>query len=146
MDSVVMNASSSGLTGITNLASQTGTIGSIIGAAVLVGILMGAVVAAHSWNTRGRLYRFVQWLLKNVGSNFCYGTATVFTLGSIWYIGNFMSQFSDSNPNLIGDVLLYTGGLVAIVVVVSIVGYITKPAWNFLGSYVSGDRKKKVIK
>lgn len=36
------NATRSGLTGITNLSSQAGTIGLILGAVIILGLLMGA--------------------------------------------------------------------------------------------------------
>lgn len=39
---VAFNATGSGLTGITNLAQQSGTIGTILGAVVMIGLLMGA--------------------------------------------------------------------------------------------------------
>ena len=41
-NSVAYNATGYGLTGITNLANQSGTIGTIIGAAILIGIILGA--------------------------------------------------------------------------------------------------------
>lgn len=41
-NSVAYNATGSGLTGITNLASQSGVIGTILGAVVIIGLLMGA--------------------------------------------------------------------------------------------------------
>jgi hypothetical protein len=40
--SVAYNASASGLTGVTNLATQSGTIGTILGAVIIIGLLMGA--------------------------------------------------------------------------------------------------------
>jgi hypothetical protein len=40
--SVAYNATGYGLTGITNLANQSGTIGTIIGAAILIGIILTA--------------------------------------------------------------------------------------------------------
>jgi hypothetical protein len=40
--SVAANATGAGLTGITNLAAQSGTIGTVIGAAVLIGIVLSA--------------------------------------------------------------------------------------------------------
>ena len=41
-NSVAYNATGSGLTGIANLASQSGTIGTVIGAAIIIGIVLGA--------------------------------------------------------------------------------------------------------
>lgn len=41
-NSVAYNATGFGLTGITNLANQSGTIGTIMGAAVIIGILVTA--------------------------------------------------------------------------------------------------------
>ena len=40
--SYAYNATQQGLTGINNLASQSGTIGLILGAVVIIGLLMGA--------------------------------------------------------------------------------------------------------
>ena len=39
---VASNATGSGLTGIANLAGQSGTIGTILGAVIIIGLLMGA--------------------------------------------------------------------------------------------------------
>ena len=41
-NSVAYNATGYGLTGITNLANQSGTIGTVIGAAIIIGIVVGA--------------------------------------------------------------------------------------------------------
>ena len=41
---VAHNATGSGLTGITNLAAQSGTIGTILGAVIIIGLLLGAFV------------------------------------------------------------------------------------------------------
>jgi len=41
-NSVAYNATGSGLTGIANLATQSGTIGTILGAVIIIGLLMGA--------------------------------------------------------------------------------------------------------
>jgi len=40
--SVAYNATGFGLTGISNLASQSGTIGTVLGAAILIGIVLSA--------------------------------------------------------------------------------------------------------
>lgn len=42
VNSVAYNATGSGLTGIANLATQSGTIGTILGAVIIIGLLMGA--------------------------------------------------------------------------------------------------------
>ena len=42
--STAYNATGSGLTGIANLATQSGTIGTILGAVIIIGLLMGAFV------------------------------------------------------------------------------------------------------
>ena len=41
---VASNATASGLSGITNLATQSGTIGTILGAVIIIGLLLGAFV------------------------------------------------------------------------------------------------------
>ena len=46
--SVAYNATGYGLTGITNLANQSGTIGTIIGAAILIGIILTAFYVGKS--------------------------------------------------------------------------------------------------
>jgi len=43
-NSVAYNTTGYGLTGILNLANQSGTIGTILGAVVIIGLLMGAFV------------------------------------------------------------------------------------------------------
>lgn len=47
-NSVAYNATGYGLTGITNLANQSGTIGTVIGAAIIIGIVVGAFYFAKS--------------------------------------------------------------------------------------------------
>ena len=42
VDSTAYNATGFGLTGISNLASQSGTIGTVLGAAILIGIVLTA--------------------------------------------------------------------------------------------------------
>ena len=44
---VASNASLSGLTGVTNLATQSGTIGTILGAVIIIGLLMGAFMVSR---------------------------------------------------------------------------------------------------
>lgn len=46
-DSVAYNVTGFGLTGITNLGNQAGTIGTIIGAAILISIVVGAFYFAR---------------------------------------------------------------------------------------------------
>ena len=45
-NSVAYNATGSGLTGIGNLATQSGTIGTILGAVIIIGLLMGAFMVS----------------------------------------------------------------------------------------------------
>ena len=47
-NSVAYNATGYGLTGITNLSNQSGTIGTVIGAAVLIGIVIAAFAMSRS--------------------------------------------------------------------------------------------------
>ena len=47
-NSVAYNATGSGLTGITNLATQSGTIGTILGAVLIIGLLLGAFLVGKS--------------------------------------------------------------------------------------------------
>ena len=42
--STAYNATGYGLTGISNLANQSGTIGTILGAVIIIGLLLGAFV------------------------------------------------------------------------------------------------------
>jgi len=44
---VAWNATGSGLTGVTNLAGQSGTIGTILGAVIIIGLLLGAFVMSR---------------------------------------------------------------------------------------------------
>ena len=45
--SVAYNATGFGLTGVTNLANQSGTIGTVIGASIIIGIVVGAFYFAN---------------------------------------------------------------------------------------------------
>ena len=44
---VASNATASGLTGVTNLANQSGTIGTILGAVIIIGLLLGAFMISR---------------------------------------------------------------------------------------------------
>lgn len=141
-ETVVMNATSMGLTGITNLSSQTGTVGTVLGAALLIGLIMGAFASAHSWNTKGWLFKLVAWLIKNVGENFVYGTASITIVGSIYYIGSEVGKFTVNNPNLLVDVIRYGFYAVTAIIMVAVLGYITKPIYKFAYDYATGNSSK----
>ena len=142
---MVYNVSSSGITGITNFASQTGSLGTIFGMALVLGVMLGAVGFTHSWNTKGWLYKLVNWLLKNVGENILYGCGTLFVLGSIYFIGTELSKFGESNPNLLYDVGYFIFKSVLVVGIVALIGYIAKPFWNYIIAYAYGRKQKRVV-
>ncbi len=144
-ETMVFNASSSGLTGLTTLSTQGGTLGTVLACALVIGVLGGAIVSAHSWNTKGRLYRFLIWLVQTLGTNFAYGLATFIAIGSVYFIGEQMAKFGDSNPNFLGDAVWFAVQAFGYIIIVCVVGWMTKPVWNAIGDYVSG-KKKKVIK
>jgi hypothetical protein len=143
-ETIAYNATASGLTGITNLASQTGTIGTIFGATLMVGLLVGVLASAHSWNTKGWLYKLVKWLLQNVGENVLYGIGTSLTVGGIYYVGSELSKFGESNPHFLNDVLVFCGEALLAVAALALIGWISKPVWNFIGDYASGKKRKAV--
>lgn len=139
----VMNASSSGLTGITNLSMQTGSLGTIFGATLLIGLLIGVVGSAHSWNTKGWLYKLVKWLLQNVGENVLYGIGTSAFVGGVYYIGNELSKFGEANPHFLYDVAFFCGEALIAVASLAIIGYISKPGWEFVYQYASGAKQSR---
>lgn len=137
---IVMNTTS---TGLMNISTQTGSIGSIFGMAILVGLLVGAFGSMHSWNTKGLLYRLVKFLIKNVGENVLYGAGTSAVIGGIYYVGTEMSKFGEANPRFLLDVLVFCGQAVLVVAFLAILGYATKPIWNFAIGYAQGEPTKK---
>ena len=141
MNQTAMNATASGLTGITNLASQSGTIGTVVGSAVVVGLLMGTFISAHSWNTKGWLYKLVKWLLLNVGENVLYGIGTSLTVGGIYYVGAELSKFGETNPHFLNDLLVFCGEALLAVAALALIGWISKPVWNFAADYALGKKK-----
>lgn len=144
-ETMVYNSSSAGLTGLTSLSSQSGTLGTIFGAALVVGLLVGVLGSAHSWNTKGWLYKLVKWLILNVGENVLYGIGTTAVVGGIYYIGSELSKFGEANPHFIYDVAYFVGQAFLAVVVLACIGYISKPVWNYIGDYASG-KKPKVVR
>ena len=145
MNTTVMNATASGLTGLTNLSTQTGTIGTVVGGALVIGLVFGAFASAHSWNTKGWLYKLVKWLLLNVGENVVYGIGTSATIGGVYFVGSELSKFGENNPNFLNDLLIFCGEALLVVAGLAVLGYISKPVWNYAFDYASG-KKKKVMK
>lgn len=139
---IAYNATASGLTGITNLASQSGTLGTIFGMTLLVGLLVGVFASAHSWNTKGWLYKLVAWLLQNVGENVLYGIGTMTIVGSVYYVGSELSKFGENNPRFLYDLGIFCGEAVLVIAGLAILGWATKPVWNFANDYASGKKKK----
>lgn len=141
--SVVYNTTSSGLT---NLASQTGSVGTVFGVALLLGLIMGVFYSAHSWNMKGWLYRLVRFLTYTIGENFLYGSTTIAFGYSVYWIGSELGKYSESNPELFFDILRF--GIVAItaITVIVMIGYITKPIYNLAWNYACGNRKKVTVK
>lgn len=141
---IVMNASSSGLTGLNSFATQTGTVGTIAMMAIVIGLIIGAITASHSWNTKGWLYKLVKFLLLTVGENALYGVATTAVVGGVYYIGSEMAKFGDSNPHFLSDAAIFLGQGLVIIACLVVVGYITKPIWNYAHAYAMGKETKKV--
>jgi hypothetical protein len=142
---IAYNASSAGITGITNLASQTGTIGTIFGSVIVIGMLMGVFVSMHSWNTKGWLYKLVKWLLKSVGENVLYGVATASLVGGVYYVGSELSKFGEANPYFLRDIAFFCGEAIVAIAALALVGWASKPVWNYCYDYATGT-KKKVVK
>jgi hypothetical protein len=138
---ITYNATASGLTGLINLSTQTGTLGTILGSAILVGLLVGAFASAHSWNTKGWLFKLVKWLLQNVGENVLYGIATTALVGGIYYIGDNLSKFGEANPRFLYDVGVFCGEAILAVAALAVLGWASKPVWDFAWSYAHGNRK-----
>ena len=139
---ITMNATASGLTGITNLASQSGTIGTIFGSVVVIGLILSVFVGSHSWNTKGWLYKLVKWLLQNLGEKVLYGIGTSLTVGGVYYVGSELSKFGESNPHFLNDVLVFCGEALLAVAALALIGWMSKPVWNFLAEYASGKKRK----
>ena len=143
-ETIMMNATTSGLMGITNLSSQTGSLGTVFGAAILIGLIMGIGASLHSWNSKGWLFKLVKWLMNNVGENVLYGTLTSGVIGGVYLGGKTLSEFGEANPKFLYDMAFLFGEGIAIVAGLAIIGYISKPAWNFAYDYMFCQDKKKV--
>jgi len=137
---IAYNASSAGLTGISNLATQTGTIGTIFGSVIVIGMLMGVFVSMHSWNTKGWLFKLIKWLLQNVGENVLYGLGTTAVVGGVYYVGSELSKFGEANPRFLFDLGLFCGEALLAVAALALIGWISKPVWNFAANYASGKK------
>lgn len=146
MSNVVMNATGYGIIGITNLASQTGTVGTILGSAIIIGLLCGAFMSAHSWNTKGWLYRLLRWLFQSIGENVAYGLGTTLVAGCIYYVGNELSKFTGSNPKFLYDMAVLVGEGVAVIAFLAILGWASKPMWTFAKNYAAGTPVKKAAR
>ena len=144
-ETIVMNATGYGLTGLTNLSMQGGAIGTILGATLVVGLILGVFASMHSWNSKGRLYKIFVWLLRNLGENVVYGGATVSIVGAIYYIGDELSKFGASNPNILQDIAWYSVLFVGGIALLAIIGYATKPIYQFAYDYATA-RPKKVVR
>lgn len=137
---IAYNATGSGLIGITNLASQTGTIGIIIGSAFLLSVLVGVLASMHSWNTKGVLYRFIKWLIETAGTNACYGFGTVATITTIFYLGSAFSNLTESNPRFLQDFTWLVFIIIGSFSALSLIGWATKPLWLELEAYANGTK------
>jgi hypothetical protein len=144
MNQTVMNATASGVTGLMQMSTQTGTIGTVFGATLVLGLLFGVFASAHSWNTKGWLYKLVKWLLLNVGENVLYGIGTSLTVGGIYYVGSELSKFGESNPHFLNDLLVFCGEAILVVAALALIGWMSKPVWNFVADYASGKKHKAV--
>lgn len=142
MNTTVMNATASGLTGITSLASQTGTIGTIFGSVVVIGLILSVFIGSHSWNTKGWLYKLVKFLLQNLGENVLYGIGTSAVIGGVYYVGSELSKFGDANPHFLNDLLVFCGEALLAVAALALIGWLSKPIWNIMGDYASGKKRK----
>ena len=142
-ETIVMNASSN-MVGLNSLSTQMPVIGTVLGSALVIGILVGALAGMHSWNTKGWLYKLVKFLLLTVGENALYGVATTAVVGGVYYIGSEMAKFGDSNPHFLSDAAIFLGQGLVIIACLVVVGYITKPIWNYAHAYAMGKETKKV--
>jgi hypothetical protein len=138
-ETIIMNTSSSGLM---TFASQSSGIGTIAAIAILIGLISGAVMSAHSWNTKGWLYKLVKFLILTVGENALYGIATTTVVGGVYYIGSEMAKFGDANPHFLADALIFCGQGLVVIAGLVVVGWITKPVWNYVHAYAQGKEKR----
>lgn len=134
------NASMSG-SALTTLSTQMPVIGTVLGVGLVLSVIIGALIAAHSWNKKGWLFKLYNWIMANIGENFIFGATTIFICGSIWYIGNELSKFGESNPHLLTDVLWFSFLGIAGIIGVAIIGYITKPIYTWAYDYATAKKK-----
>ena len=140
----VMNATSSmGMSGLTNLSSALPGIGTAFGAMLAVGLILGAFASVHSWNTKGWLYRLVKWLIFTLGENVVYGLTSAVFAYSVYFIGEQISNFGASNPNFLYDMAWLGVQGVAVILMLAVFGYFTKPVYKFLYDYASGKKTKR---
>ena len=144
-DLMTMNMTTTAMSasGLSNFGTQMPVIGTLFGMALIGGLLISIFVGSHSWNTKGLLYRFVKWLVGSFGENVLVGVSTCATLYGVYWLGETASKFGDANPNFIGDVLLFCGEAFIVLCILYLIGWGSKPIWNYAFEYASGNHNKK---
>lgn len=142
MPDVVMNSTTMGLTGVTNLSTQTGTIGTIFGGALLVGAITLGMLVMHDYNRRKGFF----WELINFFIGFglfkaLIGAWSVFVVWAGYEIAKWLGS-SDGQGSLSW---LFEYGLLALFVFIAliIIGMATQPIWEFLLEYATNPKRRK---
>jgi len=142
-ETMVYNTTTNGLM---NLSMQTGTVGTIFGSTIILGLLISVLMGSHSWNTKGWLYKLVKYIIQTFGENVLYGVATTTFCGSIYYIGSELSKFGEANPRFLSDVVLFIGEAAIVLIVLAFVGFLTKPLYEIAWEYATGkDNNKRAL-
>lgn len=141
VDTVVMNATSMG---ITNLATQLPTLGVMGGMATIIMVISVTVMLSHQYYLRGsRIRKFVDWLRTIGAEKALVGCGTLFIVSSIYYVGSWFS--SGDGSSILMMVVQY--GLYAVAVFCALVlfGHFCEEFWTKLFNYAFPDDKKKVV-
>ena len=139
----IMNVSTSTTSmGVTTLATQMPTVGTMGGIGAFILVLAVCIQLAHEINIKGTwLYRFWKWLSETAFFKALVGLWTCLVVGSVWFIGDWIASgdgtaFAWTVVQGAFYVVLAFAGLV-------VVGYLTEPLWVFICYYVFGEETTK---
>jgi predicted membrane protein len=140
-ETVVMNATATGVMGLTNLANQSGTIGTVLGGSILIGIVLSAFYFSHDYHTnkKGWLWKAWHYLIEIGFVKMVIGGATVCGVWSFVNIVDWMGKniTTDSAVDVVSFLAYPILGIAALIMI----GYITEPFYNWAWQYAFNTKK-----
>ena len=132
-DMVMMNATSSGLT---NLATQLPTVGTIGGGGLMLIVVFGVMAyLAHEFNSRNSwLAKLWAWLSNTGVVKAMIGLFTMCFVGACWMLADFLG--SSGGQELTHTLLYGVGILIMAFVGLIAVGHLSEPIWARVLLYI----------